>query len=510
MYQISDLIEHFPPVDGPSNGNARSASGSMRSGLDVDEAIKKMKAGDNWHNNMVRVVGSFVSNGWPDEAILMVAKGWQLEGYSQGDTLREVSAAIDGARAKGFAPSEMSHSSSPSSGAWPTTYDAFDARLIPRRRWLYGSTFLRSYVSVLASTGGVGKTSLQVVECISVATGRPLLGEPVHEQTNVWLINLEDPLEEMKLRVIAAMQAHGVTQDEVEGRLFVDAGRDFQILFAEQGAKGLSVNDELVELMIQRIREKNIGLVIIDPFVACHAVNENDNMAVNAVVAQIRRVADATDAAIGLVHHTRKANGQEADVDSVRGAGSLIGAARVARVVNKITKQDAAKLGIDEKTAMSVFRVENGKANLSPPTENSVWRKMTSVQLANGEKVGVAQEYHPPKFEPISESEYLKAQKAIEQTVDPVRISEKAKDWAGYTVAGALGVDIGNGPKANRNHGQEIERVKIRKLLSEMEKLSFLKKSMFYDKRNSRDVPIYEVGNSIQDAFECGQTSALD
>ncbi|WP_206188571.1 AAA family ATPase [Parasedimentitalea denitrificans] len=435
----------------------------------------------------------------------MFAKDWRLEGYSQGDTLREVSAAIEGARTKGFAPPENSRLNSPTLETWPSLYETFDAKNIPRRRWIYDHHYIRGFVSVLASAGGVGKTSLQICEGLAIASGRPLLGETVHERTNVWVINLEDPLEEMQLRVVAAMQAHGVTQEEIEGRLFVDAGRDFQILFAEQGPKGLSVNNELSDMMIRKIRDNNIGAVFIDLFVGSHAVNENDNMAVNAVVSQIRHVADATNSAIGLVHHIRKSNGQDANIDSVRGAVSLIGAARVARVVNKISKEDAAKLGIDENTAKSVFRVENGKANLSPPAENSVWRKMTGVQLSNGEWVGVTEEYHPPSLKPVSEHEFFKVQKAINRTAEPVKCAESAKDWAGYTAAEALGVDIGRGPKADRSHEQEIERVKMRKLIRDMEKFSFIKKSKIYDKRNSRDVRVYEVGNSIHDAFKCGE-----
>ncbi len=45
--------------------------------------------------------------------------------------------------------------------------------------------------------------------------------------------------------------------------------------------------------------------------------------------------------------------------------------------------------------------------------------------------------------------------------------------------------------------------MKMRKLIREMEKFSFIKKSKIYDKRNSRDVHVYEVGNSIHDAFNC-------
>lgn len=274
--------------------------------------------------------------------------------------------------------------------AWPTLYDFFDEAALEPRQWVYGKHYLRRFVSVLASAGGIGKTSMQIVEALAICTGKPLLGEEVKEQCNVWIINLEDPMDEMQRRILAAMRHYGITPDEVRGKLFVDAGRDFALTFAVQTREGVTPNVALVDHLIKRIPELQIGAVFIDPFVGAHQINENDNMAVNAVVGQIRKVADETNCAIGLVHHIRKGNGEDATIDSVRGAGSLIGAARAARVINKVSEQDALSLGVDPKEALGLFRVDDGKANLAPPASAAVFRRMEGVQIANGEWVGVA------------------------------------------------------------------------------------------------------------------------
>jgi hypothetical protein len=279
---------------------------------------------------------------------------------------------------------------------WPTVYDMFDGASIEPRRWIYGNHYLRSFVSVLASAGGIGKTSLQIVEALAIVTGRPLLGEEVKERTNVWIVNLEDPLEEIQRRVIAAMQHYKITPDEVRGRLFVNAGRDFSLKFGIQTREGVLPNTKLVEYLCKQIPQKQIGCVFIDPFVGAHSINENDNMAVNAIVAEIRRVADETKSAIGLVHHIRKGNGEDASIDSVRGAGSLIGAARAARVVNKVSEDDAMKLGVDMDKAKGIFRVDDGKANLSPPADKSTYRQMIGVKIDNGEWIGVCVPFDLP------------------------------------------------------------------------------------------------------------------
>jgi hypothetical protein len=54
----------------------------------------------------------------------------------------------------------------------------------------------------------------------------------------------------------------------------------------------------------------------------------------------------------------------EISVEDARGAGALLNASRSARVLNKMTKQEAKDVGIDEALAWRHFRVDNGKASM--------------------------------------------------------------------------------------------------------------------------------------------------
>ena len=374
---------------------------------------------------------------------------------------------------------------------WPTVYDMFDEASIEPRRWIYGNHYLRSFVSVLASAGGVGKTSLQIVEALAIVTGRPLLGEAVKEQTNVWIVNLEDPLEEIQRRVLAAMKHYGIHADEVRGKLFVNAGRDFSLKFGIQTREGVLPNTKLVEYLCHKIPEKQIGCVFIDPFVGAHSINENDNMAVNAIVGEIRRVADETKSAIGLVHHIRKGNGEDASIDSVRGAGSLIGAARAARVVNRMQPDDAARVGIDEAEARSIFRVDDGKANLAPPADAAVYRKMIGVKIANGEWIGVCVDYKlPDAFDGISGKDAKKMQQIVAEahtSGEPFRESSQSKKWVGVAVADMLGIDVTE--KQGKARVSSIIKTWIKTNVLAVEKIT--------DSRQSREVSVVVVGEWI-------------
>jgi hypothetical protein len=374
---------------------------------------------------------------------------------------------------------------------WPTLYDMFDEASIEPRRWIYAHHYLRSFVSVLASAGGIGKTSLQIVEALAIVTGRPLLGEEVKERTNVWIVNLEDPLAEIQRRVLAAMRHYGIKPAEVEGRLFVNAGRDFSLKFGIQTREGVLPNTKLVEYLCAKIPEKQIGCVFIDPFVGAHNINENDNMAVNAIVAEIRRVADETKCAIGLVHHIRKGNGEDASIDSVRGAGSLIGAARAARVVNRMSADDAAKLGIDENEARSIMRVDDGKANLAPPAAAAVYRKMEGVKIDNGEWIGVCVPYTlPDAFDGISAKDAKAAQRIVSDAHtndEPLRESQQSKKWVGVPIADMLGIDI----------TEKKGKAKVSSIIKTWIKTNVLAVERITDPRQAREVAVVVVGEWI-------------
>ena len=374
---------------------------------------------------------------------------------------------------------------------WPTPYEPVDPASIPRRRWIYGAHYIRGYVSVVASQGGAGKTSMQNVEATSICLCRPLLEEPVHEQVNVWVINGEDPYEEMQRRFAAIMIHYNIKPEELRGRLFLDAGRDLMIQFAKQTRDGIVTNDQVAEKMIERIKQNKIGLVMLDPWVGFNDINENDNVAMNAAVAQARWIADQTDAAVVLTHHIRKSNGEDATIDSVRGAGSLIGAARAARIINKVSQEDALKLGVNELESLGIFRVDDGKSNLAPPAAKALYRRMHGVELPNGEYVGVCIPFKMPDlFDGVSARDAQEVQRLIGAAAsrgEPYRLDARAKHWAGNAVAVQLDLDV-----AKKN-----EKARAKAILAKWVETNVLSVEEWPDKRAGRDVQCVVVGEWI-------------
>ena len=427
------LMRAFPKKEVPNNQVGGLEIDLGQQAMDRQLVAQSVMAGDDWHNNIIRLVASYVSKGLSDEEIHAITDSFTLSGYSVDDTRQEVQQAINGAREKGWTPppdpavermqqqnQALNIPSEPSESPtedetepnWPTPYEMFDALTLPRREWVYGHDYIKKYISVTASAGGIGKTSAIIVEAIAIATGKDLLGTTVKEQSNVWVINLEDPISEMQMRTIAAMQHYGITPDDIKGRLFMDGEDTMQITLAAESRDGLIQNNDLLAFISRKIKQNNIGVVILDPFVSAHLVNENNNGSIQAVVAMLRKLARDTNSSIQLVHHIRKTNGDDATIDSVRGAGSLIGAARAARVINRITPDDAIALGVDEHEALGIFRVDDGKANLAPPSDKATYRRMQSVEIANGEHIGVATEFKlPDLFDGVTAKDLLAVQR---------------------------------------------------------------------------------------------------
>jgi len=253
--------------------------------------------------------------------------------------------------------------------------------------------------------------------------------------------NLEDPHDEIERRLHATAERFAVQPDELAGRLYVDSGRDQPLIMATEGPDGAMIVKPVIEALIAEMIERKIDVLVVDPFVSSHAVSENDNNAIDIVAREWNVVAERTNAAINLVHHVRKQNGDAATADSARGASALIGKARSVLVYNRMTEEEAVKLNVPDDERFFYFRVDNDKANLAPP-ERGDWYRMNNQDLANGDSVGVACPWSPPDaFDGLTGAHLYRVQKAISQ--GKWRENIQCKDqWVGYAVAAALVWDV--------------------------------------------------------------------
>lgn len=232
--------------------------------------------------------------------------------------------------------------------------------------------------------------------------------------------------------------------EHVEGRLYVDSGRDQRCVIATETEYGARIAQPVYEQIKAQLIERKIDVLIIDPFVSSHEVSENDNRAIDAVAKAWGRLADECNCSINLVHHVRKGNGQEANADSARGAKALVDAARSVIVFNRMTPDEAAMAGVPEDERGFYFRTQNDKANLAPP-DKAAWYRMNNVSLDNGDQVGVACPWRWPElFDGLHTRHLIAVQKAVAES--EWRADSRSDQWVGFAVAKALDMDA----EANR------------------------------------------------------------
>src|SRR5262245_12734257 len=81
--------------------------------------------------------------------------------------------------------------------------------------------------------------------------------------------------------------------------------------------------------------------------------------------------------------------------DDMRGSSSIQGAVRSQRMVNVMPTAEAARLQIPEADRRRYIRITNEKTNYAPPGHGG-WFKLASVELPNGDSVGVVEPWRHP------------------------------------------------------------------------------------------------------------------
>lgn len=371
----------------------------------------------------------------------------------------------------------------------PTPFEWIDPTTIAPRAWLYGDHLLRRFVSLTVSPGGIGKSSLVLVEALAMTCGRALLNDDkvrTPQPLRVWYWNGEDPQDETQRRVLAAAKHHGVTAEEVGGRLFTDTGRAMAITLGSITRGEIALDEDLFVELEREITARAIDVFILDPFVSAHRLGENDNNAIDAVIKRLAALSERCNCAVEIVHHVRKpssASTTQTDVNDARGASALLGGVRSARVLNVMPADMAGRVRIPETERFSYFQVTSGKANMSARDTDGKWRKLVSIDLCNaapGESdlVGVVQQYVLPEEFAGLDTTPVEIARNIGRRDNPLRHwsghGQVPKDWFGIEVGEALGMD------------SREDKQKIRKLITTWCSAGVLKVVEGYDGANNK------------------------
>lgn len=178
------------------------------------------------------------------------------------------------------------------------------------KRWLIEGLWADQGVGILGGEPKLGKSWLALDAAISVAAGTPCLGRfAVPRPGPVLLYAAEDALHVVRQRLDAIAAVAGVSL------------RDLPLYVITAPSIRLDVIRDR-----ERLREtiENLAprLLVLDPFIRMHRVDENVAGDVAPLLAYLRQIEREFGAAVLLVHHARKGGGPRAG-QALRGSSDL-------------------------------------------------------------------------------------------------------------------------------------------------------------------------------------------
>lgn len=276
-----------------------------------------------------------------------------------------------------------------------STYGAsFDPAQIPLRRWLLGRRRSIGEVTVDAGPPGTNKSTLMLTDAVAIATGRKILADAVHEAGGVLFLAGEDARRDVEARLAGILEFYEITPAELADRLHVLylAEVDPMRYTLAQMAEDLAV---LNTNMTAWLREfPDVLAVFVDPLMAWHRLVENSNEALQLLFSSLRAIAVQGNRHVGIDHHVTKVTmadpeGHVNNLAALRGAGVIGADIRWAFTLAKLNQTTVTTYGIPEEGRRRYRRFDQLKQSYAADDEEMRLLRVESVEIANGEHVGV-------------------------------------------------------------------------------------------------------------------------
>jgi len=162
------------------------------------------------------------------------------------------------------------------------------------QRWLITDIWLAFAVGVCGGEPKVCKSFLALDAVVSVGSGTPFLRRyPVPNPGRVLLYAAEDALHIVRRRLEGICAAAGVSLEDI----------DVHVITAHTVRLDLQADRERLEHTVAHLRPR---LLVLDPFVRMHRIDENVSGEVAPILAYLRELQRRHQVAVLLVHHSKK------------------------------------------------------------------------------------------------------------------------------------------------------------------------------------------------------------
>lgn len=219
-------------------------------------------------------------------------------------------------------------------------------------KWCIDTLLPVEGVLVLGGPPKTGKSRLMLDTTLRALRGRPAFGTFKQTVARALYYNAEGGAHGMRLR--ASMYAHlgQATLDRMDV-----SGAPFGLTLGNGG---------IIPGIVERLAREwePYDLVVLDPLVAFHTCDENNNQQMHAVFGAIRTAAEHAHASVAVVHHTSKPGHDSTLMDRLdsggmllRGASAIHGAADNIIVAWPVKRPPSVKLAFDTRYERQVDHI---------------------------------------------------------------------------------------------------------------------------------------------------------
>jgi len=206
--------------------------------------------------------------------------------------------------------SVATHSSLSPPGELPVIHAALLEEVPAQQRWLIDSLWAKSGVGIIGGTPKSCKSWLGLELATAIASGTPALGQFAVKELGTALIYLaEDALHVVRERLTSLALSRKRSL----------ASMDIRVITSPSLRLDLESEREKLTNTIATHKPK---LLLLDPFVRLHRIDENQAQEVSPLLDFLRQLQRSFDTAVMVVHHIRK-SGATQHGQALRGSGDL-------------------------------------------------------------------------------------------------------------------------------------------------------------------------------------------
>lgn len=272
--------------------------------------------------------------------------------------------------------------------------NALDPTAIPPRPWMVDRMLMLHETTVLLAVGSAGKSSVSLALAAHLAVGRDFGTYKVRTRCKSIVYNGEDDVAEQSRRLYATCMAYDLDYNEVRRSVMLLSEAEVNLCLVFNAGGTAVENETIIRQLIELASDPDIGMMVYDPLVDIHSVDENDNPQMNVVLRTVKRIAREANVASLVLHHATKGGSarqedRAGNADISRGASGIINKSRISFTLMNASLQDCEDYGMQESERNSWVRLDDAKMNLALASTEATWFRKEGIRIPSGDVVGV-------------------------------------------------------------------------------------------------------------------------